>query len=168
MNEQRSYGMMNPSASRLKRKDRESIFPAKRSPLAPPPPLAPAPPPPHPQKFGRATVTSSTGITASKGMEVTSSNKLLAGYMAYEFLTKGTVLGQKFESCVKNQNQNLYQNQKQKQSGIEAGETEKWRKEKESSYKEITSLMMMKSDHGGGIHVPGIVNPTQLDRWIQM
>lgn len=86
-------------------------------------------------------------------MEVTSSNKLLAGYMAYEFLTKGTLLGQKFE------NQNL------KQSGMEA-ETEKWRKGKES-YKEITSLMMMKSD-GGGIHIPGIVNPTQLGRWIQM
>ena len=152
MNEQRSHGMMNPSASRLKRKDRESIFPAKRS------PLAPAPPPSR-----RATVAASTAITTSKGMEVTSSNnKLLAGYMAHEFLTKGTLLGQKFDNSVKNQNQNQNQNQ----SAIEL-ETEKWRKGKESSYKEITSLMMMKSD-GGGIHIPGIVNPTQLDRWIQM
>ncbi|KVI00386.1 hypothetical protein Ccrd_021340 [Cynara cardunculus var. scolymus] len=141
MNEQRSYGMMNPGASRLKRKDRESVFPAIRSPQPPP------------QKLGRATtVTASTTIPTSKGM---SSHKLLAGYMAYEFLTKGTLLGQKFESTVQNQNQ----------SGIEA-ETEKWRKGKES-YKEITSLMMVKSD-GGGIHIPGIVNPTQLGRWIQM
>ncbi|XP_023737948.1 uncharacterized protein LOC111885939 [Lactuca sativa] len=142
MNDQRRYGMLMPGASRFKRKERESVYPAKRSPLAPPPP--------PPQKLTQATVASSTASKGSKGMEAMSSNKLLAGYMAHEFLTKGTLLGQKFDG-----------------GAAARGKTEANGNE---TYKEITSLLMMKTDGGGGggARIPGIVNPTQLARWIQM
>ncbi|KAJ0780039.1 hypothetical protein HanPI659440_Chr06g0233171 [Helianthus annuus] len=41
------------------------------------------------------TTTAAMKPTSEMNM-MTSSNKLLAGYMAYEFLTNGTVLGHKF------------------------------------------------------------------------
>lgn len=139
-----------PGASRLKRKERESVYPAKRSPLAPPPP------PQQTQKLSQATVTASTAVTTSKGSkatEATSSNKLLAGYMAYEFLTKGTLLGQKFDGA---RTDTAARGKSRTETEANGNET----------YKEITSLLMMKSD--GGARIPGIVNPTQLARWIKM
>ncbi|KAI3676840.1 hypothetical protein L1987_86454 [Smallanthus sonchifolius] len=141
MNEQRQYGILPPGASRLKRKDREPLLPTKR-------------PPPRTTVPASATTKTSTG---SKSIEITSSNKLLAGYMACEFLTKGTLLGHKFDGA-----------------RSEAAARGKFRPVAEARtavngderYKEITSLLMMKSDGGGCI--PGIVNPTELCRWIEM
>ncbi|XP_076893455.1 uncharacterized protein LOC143545440 [Bidens hawaiensis] len=75
-----------------------------------------------------------------------SSSKLLAGYMAHEFRTRGTVLGRRFD-------------------GEKVGPVT------ESSYKEVTNLMMLASnsnDGAGACVLPGVVNPTQLARWIQM
>ncbi|KAJ0793349.1 hypothetical protein HanOQP8_Chr01g0028621 [Helianthus annuus] len=125
MNEQRLYGILNH-----KENNRES--PHRRV----HPPLPPASP--------RAAVAASTTVK-SKGMEMTSSsNKLLAGYMAHEFRTKGTVLGHK----------------------LEGDRAEKGAVVENERYKEITSLLMMRND--GGVHIPGVVNPAQLARWIQM
>ncbi|KAJ0612511.1 hypothetical protein HanHA300_Chr01g0028361 [Helianthus annuus] len=125
MNEQRLYGILNH-----KENDRDS--PHRRV----HPPLPPASP--------RVAVAASTTVK-SKGMEMTSSsNKLLAGYMAHEFRTKGTVLGHK----------------------LEGDRAEKGAVVENERYKEITSLLMMRND--GGVHIPGVVNPAQLARWIQM
>ncbi|KAL4561199.1 hypothetical protein LXL04_033362 [Taraxacum kok-saghyz] len=151
MNDQRRYGMLMPGASRLKRKERESVYPAKRSPLAPPPP------PPQKLVQTQATVAASSTLTTpkgSKGMEAMSSNKLLAGYMAYEFLTKGTLLGQKFDGA------------RADTAARGKSRTESETANGNESYKEITSLLMMNND--GGARIPGIVNPTQLARWVQM
>ncbi|KAI3738904.1 hypothetical protein L2E82_29164 [Cichorium intybus] len=152
MNDQWRYGILAPGASRLKRKERESVYSTKRSPLAPPPP------PPPSQKLPQASVATSTTVTTSKGSKAmdanaTSSNKLLAGYMAYEFLTKGTLLGQKFDGA---RADTAARGKRQTETEANGNET----------YKEITSLLMMKND--GGARIPGIVNPTQLARWIQM
>lgn len=143
MNEQqqRQYGILPheaSSTSRLKRKDREQhqqkLPPAKRHPPPPPPPpRAPAVP------VSTVTKTSSTKETEMKS----SNNKLLAGYMAYEFLTKGTVLGNNFD---RSETAKVIGNEK---------------------YREITSLLMMKSDSGGYL-LPGVVNPAELVRWIEM
>lgn len=128
---------MNDQRSRLKRKDhnhhRESVYPAKRPPPPPPPP--------------KTTVTSSK-IMKTGNEKMTSSNKLLAGYMAYEFLTKGTMLGKK----------------------IDGAKVDVERTSGNERYKEITNLLMMKNENGGveSVRIPGIVNPTQLARWIQM
>ncbi|XP_030548690.2 uncharacterized protein LOC115753957 [Rhodamnia argentea] len=71
-----------------------------------------------------------------------SDNRLLAGYMAHEFLTRGTLLGARPEAA--------------------RDETPKHPEGKPSgSYGEVASIL--KSD---GVHVPGVLNPTQLARWI--
>lgn len=81
----------------------------------------------------------------SKKMMTSSSSKMLAGYMAYEFLTKGSVLGRKVDKKAKVANEN------------------------ESCYKEITSLMMSNGgDSNNGVCISGVVNPTQLAKWINM
>ncbi|KAK1426404.1 hypothetical protein QVD17_15075 [Tagetes erecta] len=131
--QQRQYGILPhgaSSASRLKRKDREhqQLPPSKRHPPPPPPPP-------------RAAVPTKT---STKGFEMNSSNnKLVAGYMAFEFLTKGTVLGNKID---RSETAKVIENER---------------------YRELTSLLMMKSDSGGYL-LPGVVNPAELVRWIEM
>ncbi|KAL8204584.1 hypothetical protein R6Q57_010207 [Mikania cordata] len=141
MNDQRMYGILPPGTSRLKHKETKSLHPAKR-----PPPLT-----------ATATVTAATTVKAPIGIDSTPPNKLLAGYMAHEFQTKGTLLGQKFDTA--------------RAGTPEIGKLQPVTETKtpvnvNERYKEITSLIMMKSD--GGVHIPGIVNPTQLARLIQM
>lgn len=79
---------------------------------------------------------------APKATEPPSSNRLLAGYLAHEFLTKGTLLGQKFEFDLT-------------RSGVAEPKRE------QDNYKEVANLLRTK-----GTHVKGIVNPTQLFNWI--
>ncbi|GAA0146153.1 hypothetical protein LIER_06175 [Lithospermum erythrorhizon] len=88
-----------------------------------------------------------------------SHNHLLAGYLAHEFLSKGTLFGQTWDparaeaipvggsSRVK---------QKQKRKIIEVDD-------RYVRYKEVTEIL--KSE---GAHIPGIVNPTQLGRFLQL
>jgi hypothetical protein len=73
-------------------------------------------------------------------------NKLLAGYLAHEFLTKGTLLGKRFEPGKMNVDP------AQQSGSSKPG----------NSYKEVSCLL--KAD---GVHIPGVVNPTQLGRWLQ-
>lgn len=100
----------------------------------------------------------------SKAEEPTpSSNRLLAGYLAHEFLTKGTLLGQKFEpdSMAGSAEPNrTLSNSKAEASASEPTRLPSVGKEHES-YGEVASIM--KTD---GTHIMGIVNPTQLSRWI--
>lgn len=88
------------------------------------------------------------------------SNRLLAGYMAYEFLTKGTLLGEKFDPAARAEVFPLNNKNKQVEA---ATESESRGQTKPHGYAEVASLL--KRD---GVHIPGIVNPTQLGRWIQM
>lgn len=80
----------------------------------------------------------------------TSFNRVLAGYMAYEFLSKGTLLGQKFDPA-------------QRQSRLSTEDSEP-KPMKPQCYAEVAGLL--RADVGA--HIPGVVNPTQLARWIQM
>ncbi|KAL2921292.1 Ceramide glucosyltransferase 3 [Bienertia sinuspersici] len=112
-----------------------------------------------------ASTTSSTS-TLSKTVEPglnssnpVSSNRLLAGYMAHEFLTKGTLFGQKFDPARAEALPVSAAEQKRKptQTGFEPG------LKPNRSYADVAQLLK-----GDGAHIPGIVNPTQLARWIQM
>lgn len=85
-----------------------------------------------------------------------SSNKLLAGYLAHEFLTKGTLLGKDFDPA------RAVAVPLKAGRSREAEPSEKV-KPNQDCYAEVANLV--KSD---GIHIQGIVNPTQLARWIQM
>lgn len=86
------------------------------------------------------------------------SNRLLAGYMAHEFLTQGTLLGQKFDPA-RAQAVPLAAEAKKPPATAEPSTGSP----KIKSYDEVASLLKKE-----GAHIPGIVNPTQLARWIQM
>ncbi|XWS53781.1 hypothetical protein CRYUN_Cryun10bG0029800 [Craigia yunnanensis] len=89
------------------------------------------------------------------------SNRLLAGYMAHEFLTRGTLFGQKFDPARAEAIPTIGSVTEPRKPVKH--ETESNLKKENQSYDEVASIL--KND---GTHVPGIVNPTQLARWIQM
>lgn len=132
--------ILTPGASR-KRKERESLF-SKKSSAAP------------------ASAQAAAPTTAPKPDEPLSSNRLLAGYMAYEFLSKGTLFGQKYDPDRASAEPLASSSAESKRSKPEA---EPSVKKEHQSYAEVASVL--KTD---GAHIPGIVNPTQLARWIQM
>lgn len=129
--------ILTPGAAR-KRKEREAALYSSAKPAAPAP--------------------------ASKAGEPGSSNRLLAGFMAYEYLTKGTLFGQKFdparaEAVPLSSSSSSSAEWKRSKPEAEAPSLKK----EHLSYAEVASIL--KTD---GAHIPGIVNPTQLARWIQM
>lgn len=104
------------------------------------------------------------------------SNRLLAGYLAHEFLTKGTLLGQKFDqgdqNRIETESDSVVDLIKQRQSQLysradsraEASDEESGRagvRKEHETYSEVARIV--KTD---GTHIKGIVNPTQLSRWI--
>ncbi|KAL0414280.1 UNVERIFIED_CONTAM: hypothetical protein Sradi_1629900 [Sesamum radiatum] len=153
--------ILTPGASR-KRKEREVFYPSTSSKPLPPP-----------TAVSRGVSGAYPATTSSRGAEQQqpppplSSNRLLAGYMAYEFLSKGTLFGQKFDPARAEAvpvNSADSKRNRQSQSQVQpSAETEPSVKSKPQSYAEVANLL--KSD---GAHIPGVVNPTQLARWIQM
>ncbi|KAI3787844.1 hypothetical protein L2E82_00307 [Cichorium intybus] len=103
-------------------------------------------------------------------------NKLLAGYLAHEFLTKGTLFGQLWDPARadavpvsaaaysadlrKPMKQPSY-NHKGKTAEPKPKPGEKRRFE---SYAEVSALLKGKN----GAHIPGIVNPTQLAQFLHL
>lgn len=141
-----------------KRKEREAHYPFKLS--------APAPAPAQAQAAANATAKSISSKAVSS--EPVCPNRLLAGYMAYEFLSKGTLFGQKYdparaEAVALAGSTKPEGRQQQQQKQREPSLQQKKEHKQTKSYAEVASLL--KSE---GAHVPGIVNPTQLARWIQM
>ncbi|KAI3459532.1 hypothetical protein Pfo_016195 [Paulownia fortunei] len=148
-----SRRVLTPGESR-KRKEMEAFHPSTSSkPLVPP------------TAVSRAVSGKSQATTPSKGSEQKplSSNRLLAGYMAYEFLTKGTLLGQKFDPARSEAVPVNSAESKRNKHSQPSKEAEPIGKSKPQSYAEVANLL--RSD---GVHIPGVVNPTQLARWIQM
>ncbi|XP_059632326.1 actin cytoskeleton-regulatory complex protein pan1-like [Cornus florida] len=146
--------ILSPGASR-KRKEREAFYSLK----------PPAPPPPPPRPAVKPPAVAAT--MSSKSAEPVLSNRLLAGYMAHEFLTKGTLFGQKWDPVraeavpVSSSSAELKRTKPSQSS--EAEPSGKMKQQQQQSYAEVASLLMR-----DGAHIPGIVNPTQLARWIQM
>ncbi|KAJ7979824.1 putative Embryo sac development arrest 6 [Quillaja saponaria] len=134
--------ILPPGASR-KRKATEALYSGK-----------PSTPPP-------------ASLATTKENEPISSNRLLAGYMAYEFLIRGSIFGEKFNPALAEAvslASSPVQSRRMKPK-VKAAVTEpSLMKEHHShSYANVASILK-----GGGAHIPGIVNPTQLSRWFQM
>lgn len=84
-------------------------------------------------------------------------NELLAGYLAFEYLTRGTLLGEKYDPSRAVSTAMLGG------SSSSSAEPSLKTKMEKKSYAEVSNVL--KSE---GVHIPGIVNPTQLARWIKM
>lgn len=110
---------------------------------------------------------SPTAAALKAAAEPASSNRLLAGYMAYEFLTKGTLFGQRWDparaEAMPLSSSAAEGKRKKPSQGAETAEPSLRPAKQQQSYGELATLL--KTD---GAHIPGIVNPTQLTRWIQM
>ncbi|KAF8401953.1 hypothetical protein HHK36_012904 [Tetracentron sinense] len=119
------------------------------------------------EREGFDTPKPSTPTTSPKAAEPFSSNGLLAGYLAHEFLSQGTLFGQKWDparaeavplSAAEPKRVNLSQREKAEPSTRGTPSLVK-----NHSYTEVASLLKT-----NGAHIPGVVNPTQLARWLQM
>lgn len=76
--------------------------------------------------------------------------KMLAGHLAHEFLAHGTLLGRRVEPS----------RASSAQAPAPAARAEPDPKRR---YTEVSWLLMTT-----GAHIPGVVNPTQLGRWLQI
>ncbi|OVA02346.1 hypothetical protein BVC80_9099g146 [Macleaya cordata] len=137
------HGVLTPGGASRKRKEREVGFDAL--------------------KAAKATTT-------TQAAEPAKDNRLLAGYLAHEFLTQGTLFGQKWDparaeatpiSPRNKPNQKSRRAEVMVKAAAAAGSPVVVRHHE--SYAEVANLL--KSD---GAHIEGIVNPTQLARWLQM
>ncbi|KAG8373195.1 hypothetical protein BUALT_Bualt12G0145800 [Buddleja alternifolia] len=145
-----SRRLLTPGTSSRKRKEMEALHPPTSS-----------------KTFVQPAAVSGTkfATTSSSRSAPLSSNRLLAGYMAYEFLTKGTLFGQIFDPARAEPNpvaadRHQYKIRNRLHSSAEAEPSVK-PKPKPNGYAEVAWLM--KSE---GAHIPGVVNPTQLAGWI--
>ncbi|KAI3846979.1 hypothetical protein MKW92_019921 [Papaver armeniacum] len=128
-------------------------------------PNAPTPPPTPPSLSKSLAVS-----TAGKD-----NNWLLAGYLAHEFLTSGTLLGQKWDPAraeanpitPRNNNPNIRGRPTAVGGvgGAAGSEAKSVRPPQKihSSYADVSTLL--KSD---GAHIEGVVNPTQLAKWLHL
>ncbi|KAE8664861.1 methylesterase 17-like [Hibiscus syriacus] len=107
---------------------------------------------------------------SDKATQPALSNQLLAGYLAHEYLTRGTLFGQTWVPARPPQTaaesgrgirEDLDLNERSV-PGKAKREPEP-REEKRRRYVEVASLL--KTD---GAHIPGIINPSQLSRFLQM
>ncbi|KAI3682639.1 hypothetical protein L1987_82756 [Smallanthus sonchifolius] len=112
-------------------------------------------------------------IKAPRTARVPSDNKLLAGYLAHEFLSQGTLFGQPWDparadavpvsaaahSADFRKPVKQIVSQKGKPAEPKPGDKRKF-----ESYTQMSGLLMGKN----GIHIPGIVNPTQLTRFLNL
>ncbi|KAI6693595.1 hypothetical protein NL676_021305 [Syzygium grande] len=137
--------ILTPGASR-KRKERESFYAsaAAAATAAAKPTSRPAP--------AQVQAAAKEGPAAAEPPPAMSDNRLLAGYMAHEFLTMGTLLGSRPEAAAAAAARD-----------DEPPPEEEVGKKPSGSYGEVASIL--KAD---GVHVPGILNPSHLARWIQM
>jgi hypothetical protein len=111
-------------------------------------------------KLGGSEPVQSTKTTT------TPSNQLLAGYLAHEFLTKGTLMGKPWLPSSRGKEEEDDDDDVGGEEG-EATEAPPCRRPEtkidKERYVEVTALLK-----SGGTHLPGVVNPTQLARFLDL
>ncbi|CAK8571735.1 unnamed protein product [Lathyrus sativus] len=119
-------------------------------------------------RLGSEPITSpTTTTTANKGLEPMPSNQLLAGYLAHEYLTKGTLLGQPWVPPKGKSKEEDDGGDEGEPTATATTEEEPYRmpeiKMERERYVEVTGLLK-----SGGTHLHGVVNPTQLARFLHL
>ncbi|KAG6658822.1 uncharacterized protein LOC122306060 [Carya illinoinensis] len=96
------------------------------------------------------------------------SNRLLAGYLAHEFLTRGTLLGLPWDPA-KKEAVPVSGRGKQRDDGEAepsgGAERRRGRRQVEDHQRYVELANLLKTS---GAHMPGIVNPTQLACFLQL
>ncbi|KAJ4844056.1 hypothetical protein Tsubulata_013464 [Turnera subulata] len=130
-----------------KRKEREGADTLK--PLSPAKLAKPAAPPPPPLLQAGPTEKKQPAPAPSP----LPSNQLLAGYLAHEYLTKGTLFGQPWGDAAEGSATKTAEPSQEAEPG----------KDGYRRYLEVSSLL-----NTDGAHLPDVINPTQLARLLHM
>lgn len=139
-----------------KRKERNGVI----SSVVQKPPETSAKKLPPPQNLNRPPVNSITSKSSLIAAEPTGSNQLiLAGYLSHEFLTNGTLFGEQWDPPRAQAGPTESKKLKRSHIAEPADETEPKRKK----YVEVANLL-----RADGAHLPGIVNPAQLARFLNL
>ncbi|KAK2984613.1 hypothetical protein RJ640_029119 [Escallonia rubra] len=102
--------------------------------------------------------------SSPKPAEPAPSNQLLAGYLAHEFLTKGTLFGQPWDPArAEAAPVSAAPAEPRRNRARGKAEQQQPKPQECSRYAEVADLLK-----GGGAHLPGIVNPSQLARFLQL
>ncbi|CAK9149985.1 unnamed protein product [Ilex paraguariensis] len=116
-------------------------------------------------KLAKPSVHRAAAPFTPKSSKPVTSNQLLAGYLAHEFLTKGTLFGEPWDleraevvDLSSASREKCNQKGKAEPTLKPNEQVEKYRR-----YAEVADLL--KTD---GAHMPGIVNPTQLAHFLTM
>ncbi|KAK2648871.1 hypothetical protein Ddye_016360 [Dipteronia dyeriana] len=120
-------------------------------------------PAPKPSSFTKLPKPITSQPCFNKAAKPDSSDHLIAGYLAHEYLTKATLFGQPFDPSQAQAIPEPSKRSPEKKEEAEPSRGAEREEEKYQRYVEVASLM--KTD---GAHIPGIVNPTQLARFLQM
>lgn len=126
--------------------------------------VQPSPSPSTTKKLKPAQSPPSSG----KDSGAASSSHLLAGYLAHEFLTKGTLFGQPWEAARAEAAtdfviETVEETKQSRENEAEPNERAEPRLERFQRYAAVADLIS-----ADGAHLPGVVNPTQLARLLQM
>ncbi|KAF8111587.1 hypothetical protein N665_0074s0114 [Sinapis alba] len=138
-----------------KRKERDGVI----SSVVQKPPETSAKKLPPPQNLNRPPVNSITNKSVIAAEPVGSNQLILAGYLSHEFLTKGTLFGEQWDPARPQAGQTESKKLKRSHIAESAEETEPKRKR----YVEVANLL-----RADGAHLPGIVNPAQLARFLNL
>ncbi|OIV90536.1 hypothetical protein TanjilG_32413 [Lupinus angustifolius] len=139
--------VLTPSSTTNKRKERDEPRPKPTNTKLPTPVNKPIPRP------TTSSATTSSGVP---------SNHLLAGYLAHEYLTKGTLMGQPWAPSGEKLKGKEEESTEAAAAATPCRRSTEDEKVKER-YAEVAGLLK-----GGGTHLPGVVNPTQLARFLHL
>lgn len=151
--------VLTPSGSTNKRKERDDPFDNRPKPITSTAKLLK----PDKSWAGSEPIMTATS-KAQHQQQQQPSNQLLAGYLAHEFLTKGTLLGQPWAPPKEKSSSSSTE----EEDGGEEGEPTasppcRRTTEEMVRYAEVAGLLK-----GGGTHLTGVVNPTQLARFLHL
>ncbi|CAK9162192.1 unnamed protein product [Ilex paraguariensis] len=119
-------------------------------------------------KLAKPSVHRADKPTTPRPSQPDMNNQLLAGYLAHEFLTKGTLFGEPWdparaEAVPVSTDSAEFRKQKYSQKADEASVKSNAGVEKYQRYVEVADLLK-----GNGAHLPGIINPTHLSRFMKL
>jgi hypothetical protein len=137
---------------------------AVRNIAPPPPPSFFAKPVPRTSKPNLRPTVARLGASAKPALpppppaaQGVAGNKLLAGYLAHEFLTYGTLLGERRCEAPP------ISDEKKQPAAPSSSSRATTAPEPSQRYAEVSRLLM-----AGGARIPGIFNPSQIGGWLRI
>ncbi|CAL0321319.1 unnamed protein product [Lupinus luteus] len=155
--------VLTPNGTTDKRKERDDMWPKPMTPTKLHKPEKPI------SRPSSEPIKSSSATSSDAGKAITEpklSNHLLAGYLAHEYLTKGTLMGQPWAPPQTECGEKLTcKDEVDSKEGGAVAETPCWRSAEDGKERYAQVAALLKDSRS---HLSGIVNPTQLVRFLHL